>query len=83
MLQQLLALLANGPPRTLAQLADMLGTNVSLVEQMLADLERGGYLTVGKCATACTNCQLTAMCVLHQRGRMWSLTDKGRRVAAQ
>ncbi|HNX97190.1 MAG TPA: hypothetical protein PKK12_05870 [Candidatus Aminicenantes bacterium] len=87
MLRKLLGRLAQGGAHTLDHLALDLGIERGEVETMLAQLGTLGYLeelTVppvagchagGTAAAACRDCR---GCVLASRGRLWSLTDKGR-----
>ena len=64
MLNRLLELLREGGTRRIRSLADELGTTPELVEAMLEDLARMGYLRrVGaKCSDKCTPCPLSEMC---------------------
>jgi len=75
MLEQLLALLSTGSLMSTAQLARHLGVGLVLVEQMLADLVRAGYLqeVPATCSTGCGICASRAACA---RPRMWMHTAK-------
>jgi DNA-binding transcriptional MocR family regulator len=64
MLTRLLALVAEGRLHTAADLAAALGVSRELVEAMLAELQRQGYLTPppASCPGACGACPLQAGC---------------------
>ena len=87
MLERLLDLLATGGIHTPGELAARLGVSDGLLDQMLADLSRMGYLRqVGDVACSpspdapsrrCGGCSLASACAAGQPGgRMWALTDK-------
>lgn len=85
-LEQMLALLARGQVRTLVELAGDLDVDPDLVEQMVADLERAGYLEIisRPCDRCCDDCTLSARpCALGHGGRMWAVTEKGLRAAGE
>jgi DNA-binding Lrp family transcriptional regulator len=65
MLNRLLELLQQGGTRRIRHLADELNTTPELVEAMLEDLARMGYLKrVGaQCSDKCTICPLSEMCI--------------------
>ena len=81
MLEKLLAMLATGQALTLADLAQELDTSTGLVEQMLLDLERAGYLRPiqTQCAGGCSGCAFQSACALTQGQRIWTVTGPGRR----
>lgn len=89
MIEQLLSLLASGRPHTLGSLAETLGVSVDLLAQMLADLERAGYVSVvemqcgGQVSGHCADCPSAGLCGLLQGKRLWSLTERGRRAAGE
>jgi hypothetical protein len=64
MLARLLALIAEGNVHTAGDLAAALGVDRELVEAMLADLQRQGYLAPPppSCSGACAACPLQAAC---------------------
>ncbi len=81
-------MLAEGGVHTPAQLADQLDVSERLVEHMLADLSRMGYLrsvSSGTCQTLpsddvgpCADCPLSGTCtVCEPGGQVWALTNKG------
>jgi DNA-binding Lrp family transcriptional regulator len=87
MLNRLLELLREGGTRRIRALADELNTTPELIEAMLEDLTRMGYLNrVGTgCSDKCTACPLSGMCVaggslLEDGGEKgltaWLLADK-------
>ncbi len=90
MLERLLDLLASGGVHTPGELAACLGVSDGLLDQMLTDLSRMGYLRqVGDvediaCASSpaapssrCGGCSLVGTCAVGKSGgRVWALTDK-------
>jgi hypothetical protein len=87
MLERLLDLLAAGGVHTPGELAARLGVSDDLLDQMLTDLSRMGYLRqVGDmtCASSsaapsgqCGGCPLAGACAVGQSGgRVWALTGK-------
>lgn len=85
MLEQLIAILAGGELATVQELASRLSVSVELVEQMLLDLERGGYLApvTGECDRHCAGCTQAAICAIMGSRRVWRVTDKGQRLAGR
>jgi len=82
--QRLLRLIASDTVQTLGQLAAELDVDQRLLEQMLNDLERAGYLRLlqGCGERRCSGCDLRGLCrVIHGGRRTWVATDKGLRVA--
>ena len=82
MLMSLLARINQGGLHNPADLATGLGTSPDLVEQMLDDLARMGYLEAvgGDCApSACSSCAGGCSPSMESGGRIWTLTAKGRR----
>ncbi|MHB1319212.1 MAG: helix-turn-helix domain-containing protein [Anaerolineae bacterium] len=81
MLQRLLTLVAAGEIVTQQGLADALGVTGALVGQMVGQLTAQGYLAAAAtCGDGCDGCGLAAACGAQQHLRLWTLTDKGRRV---
>ena len=83
LLQELLARMYNEQFRTLPELAQELDVDQMLLEQMLWDLERSGYLRlVGSvCRGQCGRCGKQEQCAPLAGGRTWTVTEKGLRVA--
>jgi DNA-binding Lrp family transcriptional regulator len=81
MLQKLLNELATGGVHSCTDLGRELDLSESLLEQILMDLERMGYIkSVGTdCEERCTGCPLNNVCAVGQPGRIWTLTEKGAR----
>jgi len=79
MLNQLVDLLRAGGVHRIADLARVLETTPELVEVMLEDLVRMGYLKQvgGQCGQSCAGCSLAGLCAAGEGGRVWALTDKG------
>jgi hypothetical protein len=80
MLNQLLELLRTGGTRRVADLARELDTTPMLVEVMLEDLCRMGYLrqVAGGCGEKCASCSLSGLCVAGDDGQLWVLTEPRR-----
>ena len=78
MLNRLLELLRAGGTHRMADLACELETTPALVEAMLEDLARMGYLKQvgGECAGGCAGCSLAGLCTTGEGGRVWTLTEK-------
>jgi hypothetical protein len=78
MLNQLLELLRAGGTHRVADLARELETTSELVEVMLEDLGRMGYLkrVGGECGEGCAGCSLAGLCAAGDSGRVWALTEK-------
>lgn len=77
MLNRLLELLREGGTRRVADLARELDTTPTLVEVMLEDLARMGYLkrVGGECSTHCAGCALAGLCTTEASGQVWTLAD--------
>jgi len=85
MLRKLLRFIAEGGTRTKTELARELGVSEGLVEQMLEDLARMGYLksVAGGCEAQCVGCPLARTCAVGTPTRVWVLTEKGRKVSGE
>jgi hypothetical protein len=77
MLNHLLELLQSGPTRLVSDLARELETTPELVELMLADLERMGYLRQARaeCVSGCGGCSQVSTCAAGGPGRVWVMTS--------
>ncbi len=74
-LERLLPLLHSGRPRSLGELAEELGTSPALLEAMLEDLARRGYLrevSAGRCSGGCQGCPVGGSCTVGV-GKVWSV----------
>ena len=82
-LEELLKRLASGRPYNLTELAAELDVDLALLEQMIIDLERGEYLKRVElsCSSVCAGCPREGLCQITHEGRIWTITDKGRRAA--
>ncbi len=78
MLEQLLQRIATGGIHSYAQLAREMDVSPALLQQMLEDLERMGYLRrlANACDTACSHCEKSPTCAIHGPGEVWTLTEK-------
>lgn len=83
-LEDLLRRLVTGKTHTLGELAAGLHTSPELLQQMLRDLERAGYIRpIGaSCGKPCQGCPYQGLCRLTHGGRIWAVTQKGFRAAA-
>ncbi len=80
MFRDLLTVLADGEAHTHASLAVRLGVSPTLVEQMVAQLVKAGYLKAApQCHDGCVHCPMQAICGVQRKLRLWVLTEKGRR----
>jgi hypothetical protein len=78
MLERLLKRISTGGIHSQAQLSRELGVSETLLEQMLADLQRMGYLRPMDvtCDSHCDHCASSPTCAIHGSGRVWEMTDK-------
>ena len=78
MFEQLLKHIQGGGTTSVAALARQLAVSEALVEQMLAELERLGYLrAVDSCGQAgCTGCPQSAACQPRRAVRLWEVNEK-------
>jgi hypothetical protein len=83
MLMHLLALISRGGIQQPSELAAELGVPLSLLEAMLADLGRMGYLRsmADACGPdACRHCSAGCALAVAAGSPAWTLTAKGRRM---
>lgn len=83
MLETLLSIMAEGGLHSYDELASRLSISPWLLEAMLADLARLGYLRLAGdgCTAHCSGCSMGG-CSAVGPGRLWALTDKGFLAAA-
>lgn len=84
MIEQLLTIVAEGGIHSYDELAQRLSISQPLLEAMLEDLSRLGYLSTVQdgCEGHCTGCSMSG-CSVVGRGRLWTLTNKGTRAASR
>ena len=84
MLENLLKLVAEGGLHSYEDLTRRLSVSPAMLEPMLEDLARLGYLRAvsERCEGHCAGCSFGS-CSVSGPGRTWSLTDKGARAAAR
>ena len=84
MLEKLLQLVAEGGVHSYDELTNSLSISEPLLEAMLEDLARFGYLRkVGNgCGGQCAGCSMGG-CSVTGPGRLWTLTGKGVSAAAR
>jgi hypothetical protein len=82
MMEQLLQLVAEGGIHSYGELAQRLSISQPLLEMMLEDLARLGYLrrVSGDCGQQCATCP-SGGCVTMGSGQIWTLTGKGAQAA--
>jgi len=75
MLDRLVSILKTNGPHTVHELAEKLGTTPALVQMMLDDLARRGYLrrVNESCDSKCAGCSLRIGCVLNPAGLKYML----------
>ena len=86
MLMHLLSLVAKDGVRVYSTLADQLGVSTGLLEQMLQDLARMGYIMLLNEAcnvSQCHHCPLSGSCIPDKQDNVWVLTAKGTQAAAR
>ena len=78
MLDRLLELLRAGGTLRIDDLARELDTTPALVEAMLDDLGRMGYLkrVSGGCGAECSACSLAGSCAVGGGGQVWTFTER-------
>jgi hypothetical protein len=83
MLLKLLQILHSGDVHSLRQLAEQLEVSEALLEGMIGQLVRMGYLSPVKadCPGVCNGCPESTVCSVPGSGRVWTLTEAGRRIA--
>jgi predicted ArsR family transcriptional regulator len=79
MLEHLLSLVRQGGVHSYADLARQLDVSEELLEQMLQDLARMGYLrpVTDGCEAHCAGCPMAEICAIGSPTRVWTLTGKG------
>ncbi|RLC81126.1 MAG: hypothetical protein DRI61_04360 [Chloroflexi bacterium] len=79
MLRDLLRLIGQEGIHNPLELAKRLEVSQALLEQMLEDLARMGYLkpAASQCPGQCVSCPLLNRCAVGGQTRVWMLTEKG------
>ena len=79
MLERLLSLVGQGGVHSYTDLARQLDVSEDLLEQMLQDLARMGYLrpVADGCEAHCAGCPMVGTCAIGGPTRVWTLTEKG------
>lgn len=83
MLKELLRMLSYGGTQRLQDLAKELGVSSELLESMMDELVRLGYMQPvdAACAGSCEACCERATCGAGSRGHLWTLTERGQHAA--
>jgi len=79
MLERLLSLVRQGGVHSYTDLARQLDVSEELLEQMLQDLARMGYLrpVADGCESHCAGCPMAETCAIGSPTQVWTLTEKG------
>ena len=79
MLERLLSLVRQGGVHSYTDLARQLDVSEELLEQMLQDLARMGYLrsVADGCEAHCAGCPMAETCAIGSPTQVWTLTEKG------
>ena len=83
MLDRFIDIIGEGGIHNQAELANKLGVSKELLGQMLEDLVRMGYLApvTGNCPSQCEACPLAGICAVGSSSQVYTLTEKGARLA--
>jgi predicted transcriptional regulator len=83
MLEKLLQILATGGTHNLKHLAQQLDVSEALLQSMIEELVRLGYLQPlnAKCRADCKACPIANDCALGAANHIWVLTEAGKKVA--
>lgn len=84
MLEEILRLVVTRRGVDAALIADALDLSPALVVDAVEELTRRGYLQAidTACPRPCAGCPLRVACLSGSPPRVWSITDKGRRLVA-
>ena len=79
MLRQVLRIVAQGGIHTRGELAHRLEVSEELLQQMIDELVRIGYLkpVAEDGNDRCAGCPFAGKCAIDGTGRIWTLTNKG------
>jgi len=85
MLEGVLRALTEGGLFDVDSLAQKLNVSRPMLETMLNDLERMGYLNAMQpaCEKHCAGCSSESICTIIGGAHIWSLSEKGRRAIAR
>lgn len=76
-------IVTKGGAHSYAELTRVLGVSEELLERMIEDLARMGYLKPvdARCQGECAGCPAAETCSIGGRSKVWTLTDKGSQFA--
>lgn len=85
MLEELLRIIAVGGTHQLKQLAHQLDVSEALLESMIEELVRLGYLQPldARCCSNCKACPSAGECALGFANHVWVLTEAGKKLVEQ
>jgi hypothetical protein len=79
---KLLEAIDHHPFASMEQLGQELKISLRMVENMVADLSKRGYLiSYDNCVSACDHCALSTACEGNAHPRIWTISEKGREMA--
>jgi hypothetical protein len=83
MLQRILQMVSAGGVHSLHELAQQLGISEELLESMIDQLVRMGYLEPLRpsCTGCCQHCPEANHCAIGGNARAWALTTRGQKLA--
>jgi DNA-binding IscR family transcriptional regulator len=82
MLIGLLRAIKSHPLANIEELSQELNVSTGLIEDMVADLTKKGYLkSFADCDSACDHCPVGTSCAGNIRPKMWMITEKGYLIA--
>jgi hypothetical protein len=82
MLFGLLRAIKSHPLASMEELGQELNVSATMVEDMVADLTKTGYLKAFEdCDSTCDHCPVGSSCAGNIRSTMWMLTEKGYQAA--
>ncbi len=79
MLERLMEILQTGGTHRVSDLARALDTTPALVEMMLEELTRAGYVKPVATCTECASCPLADSCIATRPGKAWTLNPPSAR----
>ena len=78
MLERLIDILNDGGTHSIADLSQRLTISTTMVEMMMEDLARMGYLSPWEvaCDSKCDSCPMGSCRVVEASGRVWTFKDR-------
>jgi len=80
MIKKTLTILSKMPYLSIKGLSDKLDVSPGMVEALLEDMKRLGYIKEEQCDSSCSSCQLATFCSGESNGIIyWQITEKGKK----